>query len=253
MKEELNIAAILKDKPNTKVWSDTFGELILKAIREDKEYPILFLARGNYDIELTNEGYYFPNMEGAIPCIYPSRNMRDWSKFAWKRGDVLLCGVNNFCIFDKWANNQYTEFYGRYSSQNYSKESDKLDTEYWIKVNNKEVKLAFIKRIEEFHNGTLNLETLEIEQPKQEFKDGDILVAEKDAYYDKVIFIAAIKDDVVSKALIPVEYEDYEVHYNEYRFGHNRTLRLATDSEKQQLFEALAKENKKWKSRHLAN
>lgn len=36
------------------------------------------------------------------------------------------------------------------------------------------------------------------------------------------------------------------MHYNEYRFGHNRSLRLATDSEKQQLFEALAKENKAW-------
>ena len=74
----------------------------------------------------------------------------------------------------------------------------------------------------------------------------DIVVAEEDNYYDKVIFIAAIKDVIVSKVLINVRYEDYEVHYNEYRFGHNRSLRLATDSERRQLFEALAKENKAW-------
>ena len=81
---------------------------------------------------------------------------------------------------------------------------------------------------------------------EEEFKDGDIVVAEEDNYYDKVIFIAAIKDDIVSKALINVRYKDYEVHYNEYRFGRNRSLRLATDSEKQQLFDALAKEGKAW-------
>lgn len=79
-----------------------------------------------------------------------------------------------------------------------------------------------------------------------EFKDGDIVVAKEDNYYDKVIFIAAIKDDVFSKALINVRNEDYEVHYNEYRFGRNRSLRLATDSEKQQLFAALEKEGKSW-------
>ena len=86
---------------------------------------------------------------------------------------------------------------------------------------------------------------MEIEK-QSEFKDGDILVAEEDNYYDKVIFIAAIKDDIVSKALINVRYKDYEVNYNEYRFGRNRNLRLATDSEKNRLFSALIKEGKAW-------
>lgn len=111
---------------------------------------------------------------------------------------------------------------------------------------NKDSAQTYINAIEKFCGGKLNWETLEIEKPQPEFKDGDIVVAEEDNYYDKVIFIATIKDDIVSKALINVRYEDYEVHYNEYRFGHNRSLRLATDSEKQQLFEALAKENKAW-------
>lgn len=105
---------------------------------------------------------------------------------------------------------------------------------------------TYINTIEKFLGGKLNRETLEIEKPQPEFKDGDIVVAEEDNYYDKVIFIAAIKDTIVSKALINVRYEDYEVHYNEYRFGHNRSLRLATDSEKQQFFDALAKKGKRW-------
>lgn len=104
----------------------------------------------------------------------------------------------------------------------------------------------YFKRLRNKFNIKPNFKTLEIEKVQPEFKDGDIVVAEEDNYYDRVIFIASIKDDIVSKALINVRYEDYEVNYNEYRFGHNRNLRLATDSEKKQLFDALKKEGKYW-------
>lgn len=152
--------------------------------------------------------------------------MRDWSKFAWKKGDVLTNNSGFKLFFDRWTNDDYTRFFGKV---NLLENSFSYETEKYTLASKDE-----------------NLDTLEIEKP--EFKDGDIVVAEKDNYYDKVIFIAAIKDDIVSKALINVGYEDYEVHYGEYRFDYNRSLRLATDSEKQQLFEALAKENKAWDS-----
>ena len=45
-------------------------------------------------------------------------------------------------------------------------------------------------KVEEILGGKLNCETLEIEKTQPEFKDGDIVVAEEDNYYDKVIFIA---------------------------------------------------------------
>ena len=127
---------------------------------------------------------------------------------------------------------------------NFEENEDYMQTSEFYKANKEEAQ-TYIKTIEERLGGKLNLETLEIEK-QLEFKDGDIVVAEEDNYYDKVIFIAAIKDTIVSKALINVRYEDYEVHYNEYRFGRNRSLRLATDSEKRQLFDALAKEGKAW-------
>lgn len=136
----------------------------------------------------------------------------------------------------------YTKFLGKIKVLG---DSHYYDTAYYILASKKEA-LEFIKSVEEINNGNLNLETIEVERVQSEFKDGDIVVAEEDNYYDKVIFIAAIKDTIVSKALINVRYEDYEVHYNEYRFGHNRSLRLATDSEKQQLFDALAKKGKRW-------
>ena len=166
--------------------------------------------------------------------------MQDWEKFSWKRGDVLISDCGFVCIFKEWASDDYTKFNGCYFDG-----MPNTETAKYSKLDNNTA-YGYIREIENRCGGKLNLETLEIEKTHSEFKDGDIVVAEEDNYYDKVIFIATIKDDIVSKALINVRYEDYEVHYNEYRFGRNRSLRLATDSEKQQLFDALAKDGKAW-------
>ena len=239
MEQKLNIAEILKDKPvELKLYSSTFGYIKFNGVHKDKIY---------FSSEDTNIHSVKPNgkMYDSGECIiFPSRKMRDWSKFAWKRGDVLTNSSGFKVFFDKWVNEDYTKFLGEIKvlgdSHYYY-----YDTAYYILASKKEA-LEFIKSVEEINNDKLNLKTLEIEKGQPEFKDGDIVVAEEDNYYDKVIFIAAIKDVIVSKVLINVRYEDYEVHYNEYRFGHNRSLRLATDSERRQLFEALAKENKAW-------
>ena len=172
--------------------------------------------------------------------------MRDWEKLSWKRGDVLInsCGIQ--CIFKEWSSDDYTRFNGCYSnSRDCYEDVSNAETAKFFKLDNN-IAYGYVREIERKLGGILNLETLEIDKIHSEFKDGDIVVAEEDNYYDRVIFIAAIKDDIVSKALINVRYEDYEVNYNEYRFGHNRNLRLATDSEKKQLFSALKKEGKDW-------
>lgn len=188
--------------------------------------------------------------EGEV-LLFPSKEMRDWSKF-FKKGDVLICYEGKkpyYTIFDGFENNTYRAFKGKFAHDCYEdkwyQNEGNLSTSTFHKLNRADSEI-YVTKIEERFGGKLNRETLEIEKPQPEFKDGDIVVAEEDNYYDKVIFIAAIKDDIVSKALINVRYEDYEVHYNEYRFGRNRSLRLATEEEKQQLFSALAKEGKAW-------
>lgn len=220
MEKEINIAEILKNKPEgTKLWTDMFGEVTLYVVTD--KCDAFQVKHHNKEPWFDENGKMY---EEGVLCIYPSKSMRDWEKFTWKKDDVLVNSSGFKLFFDRWANDDYTRFFGKVNllENSFSYETEK----YTLASKDK------------------NLDTLEIEKP--EFKDGDIVVAEEDNYYDKVIFIAAIKDDIVSKALINVRYEDYEVHYNEYRFGHNRSLRLATDSEKQQLFEALAKENKAW-------
>lgn len=244
MEKELNIAAILEDKPTeTKLWSPIFGNCKFSRLSDSgiRVFPIHNGFTSTEEKSFCKTGQY--TLAGEV-CLFPSKQMQDWSKFAWKKGDVLSCGVDNLCIFKKWENDEYTEFDAEFVTPDYS--GAILKTKDWVNVTNENTIKQYISKIEEVKGGKLNLETLEIEHPKQEFKDGDIVVAEEDNYYDKVIFIAAIKDTIVSKALINARYEDYEVHYNEYRFGPNRSFRLATDSEKQQLFDALAKGGRRW-------
>lgn len=250
MEIKIDIATILKDTPkNTKLYSPIFGDVYFLSV----EYGIIKVTHQGRMVIFFGDGRYY-NYPESEPLLFPSKEMHNWEKFAWKRGDALItdgCRV----IFDKWLDDTYTRFNavhlitcsGGYFDkpwQNRYTPISNFITKYWRKMTDLETKI-YMESLERECDGKLNLITLNIEkQPK--FKDGDIVVAEKDNYYDKVIFIAAIKDTIVSKALINVRYEDYEVHYNEYRFGHNRSLRLATDSEKQQLFDALAKEGKAW-------
>ena len=243
MEEKINIAEILRHKPyGIKLYSPIFGECTFCYVREDTND--ICVKKHNGVIEYFNsEGLYFTLGE---VMLFPSKEMRNWRKFSWKKGDLLINSCGFQCIFKEWLSDDYTKFNGCYSnSRDGYEDVSNAETANFVKLDDNTA-YEYVREIERKLGGKLNLETLEIENAQPEFKDGDILVAEEDNYYDKVIFIAAIKDDIVSKVLINVRYEDYEVNYNEYRFGRNRNLRLATDSEKKQLFDALTKEGKAW-------
>lgn len=249
MEQELIIAEILRNKPHgIKLYSPIFGDCTFCYVKDESSD---ICVRRPY-----NEMGYF-NFDGIYhtggECLlFPSKEMRDWSKFAWKKGDILVNKDNAHIIFEKFSNDTYTTFIGKHyfdgdNKSGYSYISGRYTAcTQQFRIEEGDAVQTYISNVEKEIGGKLDLKTLEVGKEQPEFKDGDIVVAEEDNYYDKVIFIAAIKDDIVSKALINVRYEDYEVHYNEYRFGRNRSLRLATDSEKQQLFDALAKEGKRW-------
>lgn len=53
--------------------------------------------------------------EGGEVMLFPSDRMRDWSKFAWKKGDVLITEDGNaHIIFEKFTDYAYTIFAGKY-------------------------------------------------------------------------------------------------------------------------------------------
>lgn len=243
--KDIDIYEILKDvEYGTELYTSKCGRVWFSGMANDKDS-----AKAIWTEDEAGREHFF-DKNGKIdkegePLLFPSKEMIDWSKF-FKKGDVLVSKDREVhIIFEKFEDDAFTKFRGKHYlwKECYNEEVFQMETSVFEKASDDDAQ-TYINTIEKFLGGKLNRETLEIEKPQPEFKDGDIVVAEEDNYYDKVIFIAAIKDDIVSKALINVRYEDYEVHYNEYRFGRNRSLRLATEEEKQQLFSALAKEGK---------
>lgn len=247
METKINIAEILRNKPHgVKLYSPIFGDCTYCYVREDTND--ICVKKHNGVIEYFNyEGLYFALGE---VMLFPSKEMRVWDKFAWKKGDALSCGVDNLCIFEKWANEEYTEFYAKFVTPNYS--GNTFKTEKWSKETNEAVIKQYISNIEEFKGGKLNLTTLEIEKTQPEFKDGDVVVIDEidPRFYPKGIFI--LKGDINTVEIKAIAYVYYNVFKDRIYFDtfatklRERNIHLATNSEKQQLFDALAKEGKAW-------
>ena len=239
MKEKINIAEILKDKPQgTKLYSSACGKCELKEA-DDKSFKVSFY-RSKFGFMIGGEGIFDKNgnlYDDGECVVFPSKEMRDWAKFAWNKGDVLSCGVDNLCIFEKWANEEYTEFYAKFVTPNYS--GNTFKTEKWSKETNEAVIKQYISNIEEFKGGKLNLTTLEIEK-QPEFKDGDIVVYGKSVAICRKIYKHTLSFYISLNEMFGLLFADEVESSEEYRF--------ATEEEKQQLFDALEKEGKQWDS-----
>ena len=247
MEENINIAEILKNKPNgTKLYADAFGELSIEDIYAEgkDELGITLSSKDGDELLFYNDGKY--NIYGE-PILVPSKEMRDWKKFAWKRGDVLVNSRGLKILFDRWANDNYTSFYAKTINL---VEDGFLDTNLHTLASEKEAK-SFIKCIEEKLGGKLNRETLEVEKTQPEFKDGDIVFMKgiKGGYYANCIFILRSEYKDGDERAFYYAFYNTDDKFTIAEYGNTRvhySLRPATDSEKQQLFDALAKKGKAW-------
>lgn len=238
MEEKINIAEILKDKSEgTKLWTDMFGSVTLYVVTD---------ACDAFQVKHHNKEPWFDKdgklcKEGVL-CIYPSKSMRDWSKFAWKKGDVLVSKDNVHIIFEKFEDDAYTRFKGKHylwkycDEEDYNKEETKMLTSVFEKAND-DVAQTYIKTIEEHLDGKLNLETLEIEK-QLEFKDGNIVVYGKSVAICRKFYKHTLSFYVSLNEMVGLLFADEVESSEEYRF--------ATEEEKQQLFDALEKEGKAW-------
>ena len=183
--------------------------------------------------------------------------MRDWGKFAWKKGDVLVCTDGKAeVIFERFDDDNYTSFVGKHYLESYGKDGDLLDYEQehlgdtanYTKESDETVQ-CYINTIEKRLGGKLNRETLEVEK-QYEFKDGDIAFADFGNTQD--VFIVSGKTNLSEGyysfiALNLNSTKALNIGYKKSFFKENlNTIRLATEEEKQQLFDALAKEGKGW-------
>ena len=249
MAEKIDIVEILKDKPvGLKFYSNTFGYISFNGVHKDKVY---------FFSEDTNAHSVKPNgkmYDGGECIIFPSKEMRDWEKFSWKKGDVLVSEDNEHIIFEKFEDDAYTKFRGKYylSEEYYNKEVFQMETSVFEKATDNDAQ-TYINNINKCFGGKLNLETLEIEKGT-EFKDGDIVVTDAAPYscYSKCIFI--LKGDLNTNENSANSYVFFNINNNRISFDvldttiRDRNIHLATEAEKQQLFGALAKKGKAWDS-----
>ena len=252
MEKELNIAAILKDKPQgTKLYDWLHNiDVELDTISTTDTETVVWCTNETNNNTTCHRGYSEFGTERGYPdglqILFPSKQMRDWSKFAWKKGDVLESDNKlKRCIFKEWANDDYTEFNCFAMDEGWN--------DYFSKINNSTSKYhkaddyvteLHIKRVEKKFGGKLNLETLEIEQPKQEFKDGDIVCISGMGY----LAYGIVKSiDNSSKKLEYYVLNDMStLKFEDWLSFEDKHIQPITETQQIILFDALAKKNKAW-------
>ena len=81
MNENIDLTKILKDCPKgTKLYSTVFGEVEFDEIKEESNYPIVFVATNGDDFSTTANGKHYKTYDGEC-TLFPSKDQRDWSKF----------------------------------------------------------------------------------------------------------------------------------------------------------------------------
>ena len=181
--KDFDIYEILKGVPvGTKLYTPMCGKVGFAYLATNKEAgEAIWTTDKNGEYTYNKNGRW---MEGGEVMLFPSDKMRDWSKFAWKKGDVLVTedGAAHI-IFEKFTDDTYTLFAGKYyyckngaKGYTYLRECDNAITEEFT-LETEDAAKTYISSIEKRLGGKLNRETLEVEeQKKPAFEIGKLYV-----------------------------------------------------------------------------
>lgn len=256
MEEKINVEEILKDKSQgTKLYDLLYNiDVELDTISTTDTETVVWCTNETDNNTTCHRGYSeFGTVRGCsdgLQILLPSKSMRDWSKFAWKKGDVLVCTDGKAeVIFERFDDDNYTSFVGKHYLESYGKDGDLLDYEQehlcdtanYTKESDETVQ-CYINTIEERLGGKLNRKTLEIEPAQPEFKDGDIVcisgmgylaysIVKSIDYSSKKLEYYALNDMSTLKADDWLSFED-------------KQIQPITETQQTILFGALAKEGK---------
>ena len=258
METKINVAEILKNKPKgTKLYSSACGKCELKEA-DDKSFKISFYS-SKFGFMNGGEGTFDKNgnlYDDGECVVFPSKEMRDWNKFSWKKGDVLVNKDGDVhIIFERFADDTYCSFVGKYylwkenNDTEHFYKNERLLTSDFQKAG-KDAAQTYISTIEERLGGKLNRETLEVEK-QYEFKNGDIAFA--DYGNRQYVFIVSGKTNLLEgyNSFISLDLSSLTLSMGYITNFFKKDLcklRLATEEEKKQLFPALEKEGKRWDS-----
>lgn len=259
MEEKINIAAILKDKSQgTKLYDWLHNiDVELDTISTTDTETVVWCTNETNNNTTCHRGYSEFGTERGYPdglqILFPSKKMRDWAKFSWKKGDVLVNEDGSVhIIFEDFENDAYTMFSGKYyyskdgkKADSYFRECDDVVTEEFT-IETEDAAQTYISAIEERLGGKLNLKTLEIEK-QLEFKDGDILSCDEDSYTRHTTLILHKDENITESIVSLIRHKELVENVPINNFLLSR-LYYAREDEKKELFDALAKEGKAWDS-----
>ena len=247
MKKDKILKILEKVPLETKLYSTTFGQL--------KYNGTNYYTDGNQKISLITENdvniIYLPNgkyKEGGEVTLYPSKDMRDWDKFAWRKGDVLVNSKGIFCIFKEFSGYPYTTFIATLVNNIGIMIGSILEvTQEWHKASSEDAEkyIEYVNTSLKKVDRRLNLETLEVE--KTGFKDGDILTCQATPSCGKSIFIfkGETVDGYAYHAAIGTSGILCISSGNTW-CGKEDNVEYATEAERMKLFDAIVKANKYW-------
>ena len=240
MEEKINIAEILKDKKEgMRLYSPIFGECAFCCVREDTNDICVKKQNGVKEF-FDSKGLYYNTGE---VMLFPSKEMRDWSKF-FKKGDVLVHRNGDVhVIFEVFSDNRYTRFKGKHylwkeRFEDYNKEVSEMITFTFRKASDDEAK-TYINTLEKHFGGKLNLETLEIEKPeKPAFEIGKLYVFNEEDEDGELTIIGELIDKNESEDTLRFGNQ-YEIENEKFvtdqtfdlRISVNKELREATELE----------------------
>jgi hypothetical protein len=248
--KDIDIYEILKDEEyGTELYTPKCGRVWHSGMANDKDSAKAIWTED----EAGREHFFDKNgkiyKEGEI-LLFPSNEMRDWSKF-FKKGDVLVHrDANIHVIFEGFKDNCYTRFNCKHylwkeCFEDYSKEKSEMITFLFNKVSDDEAK-TYINTIEKFLGGKLNRDTLEIEKP--EFKDGDVLFVKcKGGTFIEIFNYYKRNGELYDHASLDITTQELDIS-GKYKISKENIveIRLATEEEKKQFFSSLAKKGKAW-------
>lgn len=208
--KDIDIYEILKNEEyGTELYTPKCGRVWHSGMANDKDSAKAIWTED----EAGREHFFDKNgkiyKEGEI-LLFPSKEMRDWSKF-FKKGDVLeYKGENNCkgtCIFESYKDEMTKlDFNGLYILQKGEiwNSPTSFRTSDWVKSDDP---AGYIKTVEEQLGGKLNIETLEIEK-KPAFEIGKLYVFDEEDEDGKVM--------VIGKLIGKNESEDTLTFGNQY-------------------------------------
>lgn len=236
--KDIDIYEILKDEEyGTELYTPICGRVWHSGMANDKDSEKAIWTEDGAGREhfFDKNGKIYK--EGEV-LLFPSNEMRDWSKF-FKKGDVLEYKKENnqaTCLFDSYEVDttklRFTGLYTLTKGKIWDTPTSWVTSD-WVKSDNPD---AYIKTIEERLGGKLNRESLEIEKPafeigklyvfREEDEDGELTII------GKLIGKNESEDTLTFGNQYEIENEKFVTDQTfDLRISVNKELREATENE----------------------